>query len=87
MQLVSRLAHALSIVAVDDKYESLRVLEVVPPQWPDLHARRGVRNTPCAGDACVTSAAVTRTLSCPPTSQTVKLMFLYSTVSTLKPAV
>jgi hypothetical protein len=25
------------------------------------------------------------TLSCPPTSHTVKLMFLYSTVSTLKP--
>ena len=28
---------------------------------------------------------ITNTLSCPPTSQTVKLTFLYSTVSTLKP--
>ena len=28
-----------------------------------------------------------RILSCPPTSHTVKLMFLYSTVSTLKPMV
>ena len=36
VQLVAGLAHSLTIVAVHDKDESLRVLEVVAPQWSNL---------------------------------------------------
>ena len=36
MQLVARLADALAVVRVDDEDETLRVLEVVSPQRPDL---------------------------------------------------
>jgi hypothetical protein len=94
MQLVPGFADTFTVVAVDHKDQALCVLEVVPPQRTDLHSAvlvvvavvplpRGlqahVRTMP-------NSTHGQRTLSWPPTSQTVKLMFLYSTVSTLKPA-
>ena len=36
LQLLAGLDHTIAIVAVDDEDDALRVLEVVPPQWPDL---------------------------------------------------
>lgn len=48
LQLLLRLSYALPVVRVDDKDESLRVLEVVPPQWTNLvlatHVPNGERN-------------------------------------------
>jgi len=102
VQLVPGLANTVAIVAVDHEDQPLRVLEVVPPQRTDLYelrrgfwGRQGVRRVHSSrlvllrGCCCSTSQAAAPsclTLSWPPTSQTVKLMFLYSTVSTLKPA-
>ena len=35
-EFLSSLADTLSVVGVDHKDQSLRVLEVMPPQWSDL---------------------------------------------------
>lgn len=88
VQLIPGLAYAVAVVAVHHEDQALRVLEVVPPQRPDLRATGRGAHRP-ARCRSLASAATTRlrapTLSWPPTSHTVKLMFLYSTVSTLKP--
>ena len=65
-------------------HQALRVLVVVPPQWSDLQHNKAypARSIPRAVGWSYCS-----TLSCPPTSHTVKLIFLYSTVSTLNPIV
>ena len=69
------------VIAVNDEDKSLGVLEVVAPQRPDL-----VLPIYQLGNALLpkTNFSISK-LTWPPTSQTVKLMFLYSTVSTLKP--
>ena len=123
MKLVARLRHAVAIVAIHDKDQTLSVLEVVTPERSNLcttritntrthvprqstarmnrkylqptdENRRAVPNTrpPSTSSMAFPSRAAarrsrvfTRTLSCPPTSHTVKEIFLYSTVSTLKP--
>lgn len=101
VQLVARLADAIAVVAVDHEDQTLCVLEIVPPQRADL--RRGRAEGGMVGrQRCLTAlhpcsclhAGLHQTapgslctLSWPPTSHTVKLMFLYSTVSTLKPVV
>jgi hypothetical protein len=154
MKLISCLHNTISIIAIHYKDETLSVLEVVSPQWPDLWQAKRLSNlapfssniftpqkcflyenslhldkwqppirtknfmdlhngktasTPvqchlnvqhcsypwpdpichrpvnnCMAEVGVRDDCVS-TLSWPPTSQTVKLMFLYSTVSTLNP--
>ena len=90
VQLVASLADAVAVVAVHHEDETLRILEVVPPQGPDLRVGTGSACRLESGQhICSTQPQLRRaehTLSWPPTSHTVKLMFLYSTVSTLKPA-
>ena len=90
VQLVLSLPDTVAIVAVHHEDEALRVLEVVPPQRADLrqNSRAISASSPTsAGSHCrPPRTRPQRTLSWPPTSHTVKLMFLYSTVSTLKPA-
>jgi hypothetical protein len=60
----------------------------MPPKRADLRAVRQQVEVRSSSKQQQTAVSVPRlpTLSWPPTSQTVKLMFLYSTVSTLKPA-
>ena len=89
VQLIPRFSYAVAVVAVHHEDQALRVLEVVPPERTDLQTpgQRGQASflpviPPCSRN--YTKRAPT--LSWPPTSHTVKLMFLYSTVSTLKPA-
>lgn len=36
VQLLTRLFDTFFVVGIDDKDESLRVLEVMPPEWTDL---------------------------------------------------
>lgn len=36
MQFIPCLNNTVSVIAVHNKYETLCVLEVVPPQWTDL---------------------------------------------------
>lgn len=88
MQLIPGLSYAVAVVAVHHEDQALRVLEVVPPQGPDLRAP-GERVSPPSSLPVILRESCSNTgltLSWPPTSHTVKLMFLYSTVSTLKPA-
>ncbi len=150
VQLISCLHNTISIIAIYHKDQPLCILEVVPPQWPNLfkdcHDINSIiqnalmkLSTPKCSDFNITSLQTTLleqewtadkyfsnvwmiwhskgvalkwlwcphqnvqqitgqqvdvkgekpqvviTLSWPPTSHTVKLMFLYSTVSTLKP--
>jgi len=122
VKLIARLGHAVAIVAIHDKDQTLSVLEVVTPERSNLcttrikntrthvprqstartnrkyrqptdENRRAVPNTrpPSTSSTAPSrtearrSQVFTRTLSCPPTSHTVKEIFLYSTVSTLKP--
>lgn len=95
-QLVPGLANAVAIVAVDHEDQALGVLEVVPPQGANLEAQNEHREcqqcastlqaeagTPCPCMRTTATLDQLHTLSWPPTSHTVKLMFLYSTVSTL----
>jgi len=63
-----------------------------PMHWgaAQTQLRRAERHNPLRqreGAMKETNLQSGRILSCPPTSHTVKLMFLYSTVSTLKPMV
>lgn len=44
MQLPLGLANTLSIIGIDNEDESLRVLEVVAPQWTDLVLTSDVPN-------------------------------------------
>jgi hypothetical protein len=64
----------------------LCVLEVVPPQGADLQKDSRTSGGGYAQQQPQHTSCPSLTLSWPPTSHTVKLMFLYSTVSTLKPA-
>lgn len=90
LQLVPGLADTVAVIAVHHEDEALCVLEVVPPQGADLQGttgRQGTRHSsPAASSQPHPGSTPALTLSWPPTSHTVKLMFLYSTVSTLKPA-
>ena len=74
LELLAGLGNTLTIIGINYEYDSLSVLEVYTCQY-DRTGRPGMIQCLQRG----------RILSCPPTSQTVKLMFLYSTVSTLKP--
>ena len=88
VQFISSLNNTVSVIAVHHKDETLSVLEVVPPQWTNL-TTSAAGYIPCAvqkdPEVAMQNQKLVNTLSWPPTSQTVKLMFLYSTVSTLKP--
>ena len=100
VELVPSLRDAIAIVAIHHEDQTLRVLEVVPPERADLGAREDARGERSSarrqtddrgrgGAARETRREIAReaarTLSWPPTSHTVNEMFLYSTVSTLKP--
>jgi hypothetical protein len=50
-QLLSCFSHTLSIIAVNDEDQALRVLEVMTPQWTDLVLTTDVPN--CEGDVLV----------------------------------
>lgn len=43
MQFIPCLNNSVSIIAVHDKYETLCVLEVVPPQGTDLKMERNMK--------------------------------------------
>ena len=96
LQLLSRLADTVPVVGIHDEDEALSVGEVVSPERTDLQdngERSGETDDGehiyvCALRSVIApeNGKLQLTLSWPPTSQTVKLMFLYSTVSTLKPA-
>jgi hypothetical protein len=86
----------LAIVAINDEDDAVGVLVVVTPQGTNLATRtsrhclsrlqckpRANRKKAWRGEKKLAIPALT--LSCPPTSHTVKEMFLYSTLSTLKP--
>ena len=101
MQLISGLNNSVPIIAVYNKNKTLGVLEVVPPQGTNLQSKykysATTSNVVLFGSERQVIYALNivyfqgcsrikiLTLSWPPTSQTVKLMFLYSTVSTLNP--
>jgi hypothetical protein len=74
LELLAGLGNTLTIIGIDYEYDSLSILEVYTYKQSRT---RGVEIVQCLQSG--------RILSWPPTSQTVKLMFLYSTVSTLKP--
>jgi hypothetical protein len=80
LQFFPCLRDTFPIVRVYDENDTLGVLEVCERNENIQWKRRcdiQMRNAQCLQSG--------RILSCPPTSQTVKEMFLYSTVSTLKP--
>ena len=83
MQFISSLRNSVSVVAVHNKDQTLSVLEVVLPQGTDLKTNK--RDLLIHNNQTRINRSGDHTLSWPPTSHTVKLMFLYSTVSTLKP--
>ena len=75
------LTDAFPVVAVDHKDDSLGVLVVVAPEWADLRTKGPERRR--SEDANVDTMSTTQivrracvTLSWPPTSHTVKEMFL-----------
>jgi hypothetical protein len=74
LELLTGLGNTLTIIGINYEYDSLSILEVYTYKQSRTNATEIVQ--------CLQSG---RILSWPPTSQTVKLMFLYSTVSTLKP--
>lgn len=78
LQFFASFRHTLSIVGINDKDYSLGVLKVC---WRDL-SRNGLPSRALADSQCLHRGLI---LSCPPTSHTVNEIFLYSTVSTLKP--
>ena len=81
LELLACFRYTLPIVGVDDEDDTLRVLEVYTVAMGEKD--EGREDTSDAEDVqCLQRG---RILSCPPTSQTVNEMFLYSTVSTLKP--
>lgn len=78
LTLLSGLRHSVPIVGVDDEDDTLGVLEVCAAEQMSANRTRN----PEDDIQCLHNG---RILSCPPTSHTVNEMFLYSTVSTLKP--
>jgi hypothetical protein len=40
MELISSFNNTVAIIAINNKNETLCVLEIVPPQWPDLFNSR-----------------------------------------------
>ena len=81
LKLLTSLGDTFPIVGVKDEDDTLRVLEVYTVAMREKDESR--EDTSDAEDVqCLQRG---RILSCPPTSQTVNEMFLYSTVSTLKP--
>ena len=81
LELLTSLRNTFPIVGVDNEDDALRVLEVYTVAMREKD--EGREDTSDAEDVqCLQRG---RILSCPPTSQTVNEMFLYSTVSTLKP--
>lgn len=74
LELLAGLGYTLTIIGINHEYDSLSILEVYT-----------CKQSRTSGTEIVQCLQSGRILSCPPTSQTVKLMFLYSTVSTLKP--
>ena len=82
LELLTGLRDTFPIVGVDDEDDTLGVLEVCDAEKEGVGEDR--EDTSDAEDVqCLQRG---RILSCPPTSHTVNEMFLYSTVSTLKPA-
>lgn len=77
LQLLTCLGYTLPIVGVDDENDTLGVLEVCMMQFRAVLLRAEESHAQCLQRG--------RILSWPPTSHTVNEMFLYSTVSTLKP--
>ena len=67
-----------TIIRVNDEDDALSVLEVFGNDEPSTQSLSRMKHQQCLQRG--------RILSCPPTSQTVNEMFLYSTVSTLKPS-
>lgn len=91
LELLAGLGYTLSIVRVDDKDDTLSVLKVCMRGCQRVTGKekgktdKQIRRSPhviVQDSQCLQRG---RILSCPPTSHTVKEMFLYSTVSTLKP--
>ena len=97
VEFISSLGDTIAIVAIHHEDQTLGVLEIVAPKRTDLQQGgngrmritlkcNGVTDDREIGRGESGDKSVCRTLSCPPTSHTVKEMFLYSTVSTLNPA-
>ena len=90
LELSARVGDTLAVVGVHNENEALRVLIVVPPERANLvltcAARMGAGGTTsCVAWMARAAMCAGCQLNAPPTSQTVKLMFLYSTLSTLNP--
>ena len=79
MQLFSRSVHSIAIIGIDDKDQPLCVLIVMSPQ-----RTQAILQIYLVMQSTIQSK---NNLTWPPTSQIVKAMLLYSTVSTLNPAV
>ena len=87
-QLLPRLPRTVAVVRVHDEDDALRVLEVVPPQGADLVLATHIPHCG-AGTGHVRASPGARGAGGPAGTglSPVKEMFLYSTVSTLKPIV
>jgi len=88
LQLLIRFRYTLTIVAVNDENQTLSILEVMAQKRTNLKKKgEKKRKNQKMFNKKGEKKYFKNTLSCPPTSHTVKLIFLYSTVSTLKPMV
>ena len=96
VQLVARLTHAIAVVRVDHEDDALGILVVMAPQRADLvlaahvcECEAGWSEAGKRGESDLQGGRVEgvacESTDCAP--QTVNEMFLYSTVSTLKPIV
>ena len=81
LELLAGLRDTFPIVGVDDEDDTLGVLEV----WSVEKVYTGEEGKDTSDAEDLQCLQRGRILSCPPTSHTVKEIFLYSTVSTLKP--
>lgn len=82
LEFLTSLYYTITIVGVHDENNTLGVLEVFKKEETIVSCRSHELSRSGQDAQCLQRG---RILSCPPTSQTVNEMFLYSTVSTLKP--